>query len=180
MHHWDIARAAKVVGMQTTMQLDPTKITVRIKNRLIRWLEKGEYVGGWSSKTRRVAESLATTYDLPQSLRTWEGVRVRRPSPELRKEMMELVRADWTAAVLENPYLAKESGWARRRYDEVMKELEHRDCNDVYIGMHHHEFTKQAFALLDKHQRHEYSSNVKACVDALNGTALIHILTLEH
>lgn len=178
MHHWDIARAAKIVGMQTTMNLDPTKITVRIKNRLIRWLEKGEYVGGWSSKSRRVAEVLAKEFDLPQALRTWEGIRVRYPTPELRKEMMDLVRADWTLALIDYPGYNK--SWARNRFDSVMKELESGECGDCYIGMHNHEFTKQAFALLDKHQRDQYSANVKACVDALNGTALIHVTTLEN
>lgn len=178
-HHWDIARAAKTMGATTTIKIDPTRITVRIKNKLLKWLKDGEYVGGYSSMARRLAEALANKYDLPSSLKHWRGVEIKHPTRDMANEVIELLRADWTAYILEYPHVNKREHWAYQRYHNQLSTLERLGSLD-YLYVHHHEYTKQVHLIVEKYSKNHHEAARQAAIAALNGTEPIEVMILEN
>lgn len=65
MSAFDMARDLRLPGVVVTgVHIDPTQISARLKNSVIRMLTTGETVGGWSSKARQLAMKLAETYGI--------------------------------------------------------------------------------------------------------------------
>lgn len=119
MTHWDIARYANTMAVQSTIAIDPTKITVRIKNKLLKWLDQSHLDGGYRSEARKLGELLTRKFQLPTTMTTWRGVEARVTNEQMASELQELLRADWAAELLERPHMNK--GWYRQRYDEAMR-----------------------------------------------------------
>lgn len=180
LNHWDIARYANTMAVQSTIAIDPTKITVRIKNKLLKWLEQAHLDGGYRSEARKLGELLTDKFQLPTTMATWRGVQARVTNKQMGKELQELLRADWAAELLERPHLGKEGNWYRMQYDEAMKQLARVNPKlTVSLYIHNKEYRQPIIDCLNKYVTEEERSRIQVAIDALKGTEPIHCFTYQ-
>lgn len=171
VNHWDIARYANTMAVQATIAIDPTQITARIKNKLIKWLEQAHLDGGHRSEARKLGELLAKRFQLPTTMTTWQGVRAHVTSRQMAKELRELLRADWAAALLEHPHMNGSTNWYRRQYEAAMRCIAEVDPKvAVDIQVHSKEYRRSILECLGKYVTAEERSRIQQAINALNGT----------
>lgn len=169
MTHWDIARYANTMAVQSTIAIDPTKITVRIKNKLLKWLEQSHLDGGHRSEARKLGELLTDKFQLPTTMRTWRGLQARVTNRQMASELQELLRADWTAELLDNPHM--NSGWYRDKYDEAMRLIDAANPKlTIHLYIHNREYRQPVIDCLNKYITDEDRSRIQVAIDALKGT----------
>jgi hypothetical protein len=172
--HWDLARDAKTMGVTTTLVIDPTKVTIRVKNKISKWLEVGYLEGGYRSEARKLADMLVKKYNLEAVGLSWRGVGVVNPSPELVAKLVPILDADWTATILENPSTAK--GWYQKQYKETREQLLD-GVQEVYLTIHDKSLRAQAGRLVGEMSSSNRKQLVKSALDAINGNEPIHVYT---
>lgn len=173
---WDIARAAKTMAVRTSVTLDPTLITPRIKNKLIKWLESGYLDGGYRSEARKIGDMLVDKFDLPMSHSSWRGLSLSNPSKELADEVVEVLTADWTAFILENPqYMRAERNWYKDQYNHAMNWLQNDRSGKRFLNTHDNNFRKQVLELVCKHQGEDDKRRVQVAIDAIKSGEPIHL-----
>lgn len=176
-NQWDVARAANTMAVVTNIAIDPNKITVRIKNKLIKWLETGYLDGGYRSEARKIGEMLAQKFNLPTTATTWRGLHARITNKQMGRELSELLQADWAAEVLERPHIAR--SWYAGKYDEALDACERADGVDFHIYLHNKEFRQPMVDVLAKHITDDERAALQLAIDAIKGTEPIHCFTYQ-
>lgn len=169
INHWDIARYANTMAVQSTIAIDPTKITVRVKNKLLKWLEQSHLEGGYRSEARKLGELLTEKFQLPTTMKTWRGVQARVTNKQMAQELQDLLRADWTAELLDNPHM--KNAWYRKQYDETVRQLALADPKlTINLYINNKEFRQPIIDCLNKYVTEEERARVQVAIDALKGT----------
>jgi len=176
--YYDVARLANTMGMHTTVMLDPTKITVRVKNNIKKQLRQGHIVGGWRGNATKIAEALVNTLKLPVTRCWWRGVNLNNASLEVRKRILELYEADWAAWVLENPFMAHNAYYVKRNA-EIKSALIQRKPVSLDVVFHDTAFRDQAVEYLATCMTAEQREQIERAIDLLDGTDPIHIITYQ-
>lgn len=180
MHtQWDVARVANTMAVRTTVQIDPTKITPRIRTKLIKWLRDGVVIGGYRSEARKLADLLCEKYELPAARSLWSGIRLSNPSEELAKEVVTLLQADWASFIMELPHYNTQDSWYRRNYLRTIEELtgpEYYKFDDG-ITVHDRKFRDKMMMCVNKYLTDKQREQIEIAVAAVNGTEPIHCFT---
>jgi hypothetical protein len=172
----NIATAANTMGVVTTISIDPTKVSPRIRNKIIRYLQQGTLEGGYRSDARKLGELMIQAFNLDVSSNTWNGIRVVNASSELQRKLIELRKADWSAYIMENPARGKMNGWDYRRMAEDLDKLQNGANGGLFtLYFEDKQYRKLAIAAVAQHLTPEFKANVQKAIDALNGTALIPV-----
>jgi len=164
--------------MKTTIELDPTRITVRVKNAVKRQLRKGVISGGWRSETAKIGDALAETLGLPVTSMTWRGLEVATITMEQKAQLAELVKADWAAVVLESPHYANHP-YYRSRHAETMINLTREGTANFFVAFHQAGFGDKASEVIAQSLTPAQRDQIERAIDLLDGTELIHINTYQ-
>lgn len=176
-NHWDVARAANTMAVVSSVSIDPTKITVRIKNKLIRWLEQGHLEGGYASQARKLGDMLADKFELPTTMSSWRGLHVRTGNPVVDDEVSELFQADWTAEILDNPSMKK--SWYGRQYEESQHYLRNHIPATVHLYVFNKDVRDKIIKVQQKNLTDKDRAAIQRAIDAINGTEPIHVFTYQ-
>lgn len=168
-------RATGLPGTVSTVTLYPQRLGVRMRNNIIRMIECRIIQGGWSSKSRQIAEKLAEKYGLQVALNnSYRGVRVVGLSEQAAPLIQEVVHADWTAFILENPEYRK--GYYYSQYQRCISDIESCDSN-FYITLHENYSIRKVCEILAEHTTQELKDKSKQIADLLRGTEPIQLIT---
>jgi hypothetical protein len=171
----NIAIADGTMGVVTTVAIDPTRISPRVKKKLIRFLQQGLLEGGYRSDARKLGELMIEAFDLNISSNTWCGIHVVNASSELKKELLTLRQADWSAYIMENPERGRQTGWDYRRMRDDIAQLESSSSPSSFLHFADHQYRRLASTVIAQHLPPEFKASVQKAIDALNGTALIPV-----
>jgi hypothetical protein len=170
-------RPTGMPGTETTVTLYPQRLGVRMRNTIIRMLERGIIEGCWSSKSRQLAEALASKYGLSCSLtNSYRGLRVIGVTQTAAPLVAEIVQADWAAWLLEEPEYR--NGYYQRQYSETMKSLKQVDGN-FWVSLMYKESTSKVIEILIEHTTQEVRDKAMQVANMLRGTEPIHITTFR-
>jgi hypothetical protein len=169
-------RITGMPGTETTVKLYPQRLGVRMRNKIIRMMEARAIEGGWSSMARQIAVAMAEKYDIQCSVNNWNGVRVIGLSEAAAPSVAEIVHADWTAWVLEEP--TYRTGYYKQQHDNAMASIKATDSN-FYITMHDKESIRKVIEILAEHTTQELIDKAKQVADMLRGTEPIEIITFK-
>jgi hypothetical protein len=139
-------------------------------------LENRVLEGGWSSKSRQIAQALAIKHGLQVGSNNWNGLRVLGLTPQAAPRIKEIVHADWTAWVLEEPTYRQ--GYYQQQYANAMTCLDTVEQN-FYITMHDKESIRKVIAILADHTSQELRDKSMQVAKLLRGTEPIHIITFQ-
>lgn len=168
-------RITGMPGTKTTVTLYPQTLGVRMRNSIIRMLEARAIVGGWSSQSRKLAEALAEKHGLQCSIsNNYRGLRIVGITEAAAPLVAELVHADWTAWILENP--SYREGYYRGQYDNTMESLKRLE-GSFWTSLMHKDTTSKVIEILAEHTTQETKDKSKRVADLLRGTEPIHIIT---
>jgi hypothetical protein len=176
--HWQIARMAKTMAMRCSITLDPNLITPRVKTSIKKQLRGGAITMGWSSQAAKIAEQVVGKFELPVVRHTWRGIQVGHITMDTKHRLREIVEADWTAWMLENP------GYSNNRYynnqhQESISDLTRERSSDFYISFHDPVFAKQAQALMAESMTDADRAKIEQAIAALDSNEPIHITTYQ-
>lgn len=173
MNSFERGRATGLPGTVTTVTLYPQRLSVRMRNSIIRMLEARIINGGWASKSRQIAEKLAEKYGLQVALNNnYRGLRVVGLSEQAAPLIKEAVHADWTAFILENPEYRK--GYYYSQYEHCISAIERRDPN-FYITLHENYSIRKVCEILAEHTTQELKDKSKQIADLLRRDDPIHL-----
>ena len=167
-------RITGMPGTETTVTLYPQRLGVRMRNSIIRMLENRIIEGGWASKSRQIAQALSEKYGLQCGVNNRNGIRVLGLSAEAAPRIREVVHADWTAWLLENPEYNK--GYFKGLHDKAMEYIDACDQN-FYMTMHDKVSIRKVVEILAEDTAQELKEKSKRVADMLRGTEPIHIIT---
>lgn len=174
MKLYERGRVTGMPGTKTTVTLYPQMLGVRMRNSIIRMIEKRTITGGWSSKSRQIAEALAEEYRLQVSTTNYSGIRVLGLSAEAAPRVKELLQADWAAWVLENP--GEHGGYYYSRYIQSLAAID--DCEpNFFVTVHDNVVIRKVIEILAAHTTQELKDKSKQVADLLRGTEPIHLIT---
>lgn len=170
-------RLTGMAGTETTVTLHPQRLGVRMRNSIIRMLEARAITGGWTSQSRKLAEAIADKYGLQCSVsNSYRGVRVVGITEAAAPLVSELVHADWTAWILENPDYRR--GYYQRSYDSTMESLKNCD-GSFWVSLMHKETVSKVVAILSEHTTQEMKDKATHVANLLRGTEPIHIINFR-
>lgn len=176
MRAFDRGRITGINGMVSELTLYPENLGPRIKKSVIKMLENAHITGGWSSQSRRVAEALAERFSLSVLQTRWQGLTLyAQPKPEIRDKLIELIQADITAFLLENPNYHR-SYYADSAQDAIANL---KNGNARYIDFRCSEFNKQAIALINAELPKHVIEQNQYVIDLLNNNTPIRITTIR-
>jgi hypothetical protein len=172
--HWQIARMAKTMAMRCTVTLDPALITPRVKTSIKKQLRAGAITGGWQSQAAKIAEQVVGKFELPVVRHTWRGIQVGHITMDTKHRLREIVEADWTAWILENP------GYSNNRYynnqhQEFLSDLSREFTGDFYISFHDPVFAKQAQALMAESLTDDDRARIEKAIALLDSNEPIQL-----
>jgi hypothetical protein len=147
-----------------------------MRNNVIRMLENRVLSGGWASDSRKIAQALAIKHGLQVGSNNWNGLRVLGLTPQAAPLIKEVVHADWTAWILEDP--SYRTGYYRDQFDKAMTCLDTVDQN-FYITMHDKESIRKVIAILTDHTSQELKDKSMQVANLLRGTEPIEIITFQ-
>ncbi len=176
-NHWDVARAANTMAVVSSVSIDPTKITTRIKNKLIKWLEQGHLDGGYRSEARKLGDMIADKFKLHVTTSSWRGVHVRCGNIAADNEISELLQADWAAELLENPHMGR--GWYAQQYEQAQRYLRGHVPDVVHLYIHNKDYRQKIIDVQTKHITDKERAAIQKAITAVNGTEPIHIFTYQ-
>lgn len=174
MNHNERGRATGLPGTQTTVTLYPQTLSVRMRNSVIRMLENRMLEGGWSSNARKIAEALAEKYKLQASVNNWNGIHVMGITKEAAPHVKDIVYADWTAWLLENPECS--TGYYRSCHNQAMDHIERLDSK-FFITMHDKVSIRKVREILATHTSQELKDKSLYVANLLKGTEPIALNT---
>lgn len=168
-------RITGMPGTETSVTLYPQRLGVRMRNNVIRMVETLSIEGGWSSQSRRLAENLAEKFNLQcNAFNNHRGLRVVGITEESAPQVAEIVHADWTAWLLENPEYR--SGYYRSIHEQTMRSIENLDSN-FYCNLQDKESYRKVVEILAAHTTQEMKDKSKRVADLLRGIEPIHLIT---
>lgn len=176
--YYDVARLASTMGMQTTVMLDPTKITVRVKNNIKKQLRQGHIVGGWRGNATKIAEALVSTFKLPVARCWWRGVKLNNASLEVRTHILEIYEADQAAWVLERESVGQNK-YYMKRYQDTKERLSQSGFVSLDVVFQDRVFRDQAVEYLATCLTAKQRERIERAIDLLDGTEPIHITTYQ-
>lgn len=175
MNNNERGRLTGMVGTETTITLHPQRLTARMRNSIIRMIESSAITGGWSSQARRLAENLAEKYGIQCTItHHYRGLRIVGLSEEAAPHIAEIVHADWTAWLLENPEYR--NGYYKNNHDNAMRSISNLD-NNFYCNIHDKVSVSKVVETLAEHTTQEAKDKSRKVADLLRGTEPIHIIT---
>jgi hypothetical protein len=118
---WAIARTIQIPGVQPHVMFDPACVTPRIREAARRMIMNGVLVGGWASKSKKVANLLAAHTGLPFSQMTNRYLDMGRLTEGQATKLRELVQADSAAALLAPKY----TRWELRHMSDCERAARH-------------------------------------------------------
>lgn len=163
-------------GTETTVKLYPQRLGVRMRNSIIRMLENRVLEGGWSSKSRQIAQELAAKHHLQLVKPHSNGLRVLGLTPQAAPLVREIVHADWTAWTLEEP--SYRFGYYKQQYDNAMACIASHDQN-FYITMYDKESIRKVIEILKDHTSQELIDRSMQIANMLRGAEPIEIITFQ-
>ena len=169
-------RVTGLPGTETTVQLYPQRLGVRMRNSIIRMIENRVIEGGWASKSRQIAEALSKQYNLQVGINNWNGVRIIGMSAKAAPLVRDVVNADWAAWVLEDS--TYRHGYYRSCFDEALASIDRVDQN-FYTYLHDKEAARKVVAILAEHTTQEVKDKSNTILDLLRGTEPIEIITFK-
>lgn len=175
--YYDVARMATTMAMTTTVVLDPTKITVRVKNSIKRQLRQGCISGGYRSQAAKIATVITQKLNLPVTQVWWRGVILNNPNEETRNHIRSLVEADWALTLLETPQYGNVP-YYRNRYELAMRALRN-PLNELQITFHDRAYADQARDYLAQCLNAEQREQIEKAIDMIDGTEPIHVFTYQ-
>jgi len=167
-------RITGMPGTQTTVTLYPQTLGVRMRNSIIRMLESRTIEGGWASKSRQIAQALSEKYGLQCGLNNWNGIRILGMSDRTAPRIREVVVADWTAWLLENP--TYRNGYYSGLHEVALQYIDSLDQN-FYVTMHDKVSIRKVVEILTEDTAPELKEKSKQVADLLRGTEPIHLIT---
>lgn len=170
---WDVARAAKTMGIKAAISLHPDQITVRIKNKLIRWLNEGHLAGGYQSEARKIGSMLMKKFDLPASYASWRGIIMANPNPDTAHKVAELVNADWTAWIMDNA--GYNQGYYRTQHEQALKWLRGKRDGERHLQFFDDKFKAEAIKVISSGLTDEDRAKIQKTIDAIQGSEPIHL-----
>jgi hypothetical protein len=174
MNNNERGRLTGMPGTVTTVALYPQRLSVRMRNSIIRMIENRSIEGGWSSKSRQIAESLCKQYGLQVGINNGNGVRIIGMSAEAAPLLLETVQADWAAWLLDVP--SYRQGYYRNCFDQAMESIRRVDQN-FYTYIHDKQTCRKVVAILAEHTTQELKDKSTAIANLLRGTEPIHLIT---
>lgn len=176
MNNNDRGRLTGMPGTETTVTLYPQRLGVRMRNSVIRMIENRSIEGGWSSKSRQIAESLCKQYGLQVGINNGNGVRIIGMAPHAAPLLLETIQADWAAWLLEQPHYR--TGYYRNCFDQAMESIRRVDQN-FYSYIHDSQTCRKVVAILAEHTTQELKDKSTAIANLLRGTEPIRIVTFQ-
>lgn len=174
--HWEIARTAKIMGVKTTILLDPTDITVRVKNNVKRMLRNGRIRGDGNASN--IADLIRKKFDLPVSRDWWRGMHIGSVSVDVKHQLLGIVQADWASETLENPGYTQHS-YYRNRHKEQLISLQSPTAKNFSLAFHDPAYYNQAAAVLAASMTEKDRQVIEDAIVYLDGIDPIHILNYE-
>jgi hypothetical protein len=176
MHANERGRLTGINGVESVLTLYPDRLGPRIKQAVIKMLENAHITGGWRSQSRQVAEALAEKYSLSILQTRWNGLTLfAQPTPEVRDQLIELVKADIALFLLENPNYHR--SWYTQQAQTTVNELEGGSIK--YIDFRTREYTKQAIALINQELPKHIIEQNQRVIALLKGSDPIHLTTIR-
>lgn len=176
-NYYDVARMANTMAMKTTVVLDPTLITVRVKNSIKKQLRSGFITAGWRSHAAKIAEALTHKLGLPVTRVWWRGVQINNPSLDTRQYLLGLVEADWAAQLLERPHIASNQ-YYRKQYEQHLLYLRGNTAS-FHLTFQSSAFAEQARDYMGQGMTAADREKIEKAIDLLDGTEPIHITTYK-
>jgi hypothetical protein len=100
---YERARLLGAPGVEATIRLNPTGLSTRMRNAVIKSLHSGVVVGGWSSKARKLTELILKSRQLQYiELDRWY-VTVKEPltlPPDAEFQALQMLKTDFAVARL--------------------------------------------------------------------------------
>lgn len=177
MSHMSLNERGRITGMpgvEVSVTLYPQRLSVRMRNSIIRMVEARTVEGGWSSQARRLSEALCNKHELQFTTNNWHGLNVVGMLAETAPRVREIVLADWTAWVLENPEY--NVGYYRRHHIDALEAID-RCSQNFYIYIRDKIAVRKVTETLAEHTTQEMKDKSRHIVDLLRGTEPIHIIT---
>ncbi len=170
-------RITGMAGTETTVKLDPTRLSAKMRNSVIRMIETMTVTGGWAAQSRRLAEVIIKNHTLPCTVTTSRGIRVVGLTEEAAPRIREVVVADWAAFLLLNP--SYRNGYYKNSYDREVDKIDELD-QDFYIGLNDTDSIRKVAAILGEHITPETKARALRVADKLRGTEPIHIINFRN
>lgn len=174
INYYDVARMANTMAMKTTIVLDPTQITVRVKNSIKKQLRSGFITTGYRSHAAKIAEAITQKFELPVVRTWWRGAYIHNPSRDARQQLLQLFEADWAAELLERPHLASNK-YYRERYEETVDNLR-GNTQSFHITFQDRAFADQARNYLAQCMTAAAKEKIERALDVLDSSEPIHIV----
>lgn len=176
--YYDVARITSTMGVRTTVELDPTKVTVRVKNSIKKQLREGFISGGYRSQAAKIAEALTASLKLPVARTWWRGVVISNVPQEVRKEVWAMYEADWAAELLERPHIGRNKYYLHQ-YEETKKNLLNGWLGKFNVTFQDPAFATKAREFLAKSMTAADREIIEKAIDRLDGTEIIHLITYQ-
>lgn len=176
MNSFERGRLTGVPGVESKLTWHPDRVSVRLRNSVVRMLRQAHITGSWSSKSRQLAELLCEHYELSIVQTRYHGVRLFcQPTPAVRDELISLIRADMSAFLLSNE--AHHTKYYRDQAAEYIDSLERGTAS--YIDFRSKEFSKQAIALINTTISAEDRKKIDEVIAVIESNTPIHFATLR-
>jgi hypothetical protein len=177
MNNNERGRITGMPGTETTVTLYPQRLGVRMRNNIIRMIENRFITGGWSSGSAKLARALAVKYQLQVSNNRWNGMRIMGITSSAAPLVSEIVQADFTAWILENPDYAANNYY---KNDMVSSMRNANSLNpDFYVSLREKESIRKVLEILTEHTTQETKDKAMQVANLLRGTEPIHLITFQ-
>jgi hypothetical protein len=176
MNLFDRGRLTGISGMESVLTLHPDRMGTRIKKNVIKMLENAHITGGWKSQSRQVAEQLAVTFELTMLQDRYNGIKLyAAPAPEVRDELIDLIKADIAMFLLEHPDYHRQ--WYSERARDAIELLQSGKSGT--IDFRTQPIVKQAVALINKSLPDKARDANQRVIDLLLSNKPIYITTIR-
>jgi hypothetical protein len=170
-------RITGMPGTTTTVMLHPQRLGARMRNNIIRQLENRAITGGWQSKSAQLATALAAKYRLQVNNKHWNGMRILGITEGAGPLVVEIVRADYAAWVLESPGHSANHYYKDRTTQSIANAYKLNP--DFFVSLHYDESIRKVTEILAEHTSQELKDKAKHVADLLRGTEPIEITTFQ-
>ena len=173
---YERGRLTGIQGMESVLTLKPENMGPRVKKSVIRMLDEAHITGGWYSRARRITELLVEQFGLNVIQTTWRTLTIHaQPTEDTRDQLIELVRADITAFLLENPEFHR--SWYTDQANKTIAELEDGTAKKVEFRCE--DFAKKAVKVFNGELPESYKQEAKQIIELLTNNTPIHVTTIR-
>ena len=173
---YERGRLTGIQGMESVLTLKPENMGPRVKKSVIRMLDEAHITGGWYSRARRITELIVEQFGLNVIQTTWRTLTLHtQPTEDTRDQLIELVRADITAFLLENPEFHR--SWYIDQANKTIAELEDGTAKQVEFRCE--DFAKQAVKVFNGELPESYKQETRQIIELLTNNTPIHVTTIR-